>query len=286
MNRSEIMKKLLTVDGSNLLFQMFFGMPERIMNAQGKAIQGTLGFVGALLKIIRWVEPTNVVVLFDGEHENERTSIDAEYKANRIDYSEESEENNPFSQLPDVYSALDFLGIRHAEASVCEVDDWIAGYVNRYKSSAEIIISSWDSDFFSLIAPNVSVLRYRGEKTVICDTAYIEDKFGIAPEQYADYKSLVGDKVDNIKGAEGIGQKTAARLLNDCGSLEKIIECAEKIEKKSVRESIIRSISRLRNNYQLIKLNGFDELPFAFEDTEYQYNGVTTTEVLKAIGLK
>jgi len=61
------MEKLLLVDGSNLLFQMFFGMPARIINEQGKAIQGTLGFVGALLKIIRRMEPTHVAVLFDGE---------------------------------------------------------------------------------------------------------------------------------------------------------------------------------------------------------------------------
>ena len=81
------MDRLLIVDGSNLLFQMFFGMPARIVNEQGKAIQGTLGFVGALLKIIRMSNPTHIVALFDGEHENSRTALDADYKANRADYS-------------------------------------------------------------------------------------------------------------------------------------------------------------------------------------------------------
>ena len=79
------MKRLLIVDGSNLLFQMFFGMPTRITNSAGKAIQGTLGFVGALLKIIRAIEPTHTAVLFDGEHENERSALNADYKANRVD---------------------------------------------------------------------------------------------------------------------------------------------------------------------------------------------------------
>ena len=102
------MNRLLIVDGSNLLFQMFFGMPARIVNEQGKAIQGTLGFVGALLKIIRRTEPTHIVVLFDGEHENERSTLDSDYKANRVDYSETPEEETPFSQLPDVYAALDY----------------------------------------------------------------------------------------------------------------------------------------------------------------------------------
>ena len=80
------MNRFLIVDGSNLLFQMFFGMPARIVNEQGKPIQGTLGFIGALLKIIRKTEPTHIVILFDGEHENGRLALDSDYKANRADY--------------------------------------------------------------------------------------------------------------------------------------------------------------------------------------------------------
>ena len=99
--------KLLIVDGSNLLFQMFYGMPARITNAQGKAIQGTLGFVGALLKMIRAVSPTHVFVAFDGACENARTEIDSDYKANRPDYSDVPEEETPFSQLPDIFCALE-----------------------------------------------------------------------------------------------------------------------------------------------------------------------------------
>ena len=91
------MNRFLIVDGSNLLFQMFYGMPSRIVNKRGKAIQGTLGFVGALLKIIRRVEPTHITVLFDGEHENGRSELNADYKANRVDYSLVPEEETPFS---------------------------------------------------------------------------------------------------------------------------------------------------------------------------------------------
>ena len=108
------MNKLLLVDGSNLLFQMFFGMPARILNRSGKAIHGTIGFVGALLKIIRMTNPTHIAVLFDGEHENERKTLNGDYKANRIDYSEVPEAENPFSQLPDIYAALDRLGVKRA----------------------------------------------------------------------------------------------------------------------------------------------------------------------------
>lgn len=154
------MNRLLIVDGSNLLFQMFFGMPSRITNSEGKAIQGTFGFVGALLKIIRRTEPTHIVILFDGEHENERSALDSDYKANRVDYSETPEEETPFSQLPDVYAALDYLGIKHTETIACETDDLIAGYALTYGKENEIVISSFDSDFFQLITDKVSVLRY------------------------------------------------------------------------------------------------------------------------------
>ena len=89
------MNKLLLVDGSNLLFQMFYGMPARIVNEKGKAIQGTLGFIGALLKIIRMTQPTHVAAIFDGERGSGRTALDSAYKANRTDYADVEEEENP-----------------------------------------------------------------------------------------------------------------------------------------------------------------------------------------------
>lgn len=280
------MNRLLLVDGSNLLFQMFFGMPARIVNNQGKAIQGTLGFVGALLKIIRRVEPTHIAVLFDGEHENDRTSLNADYKANRIDYSEVPEEETPFSQLQDVYEALDFLGIKHTETTTCETDDLIAGYALSFGQEMKIVISSFDSDFFQLITDKVSVLRYRGENTVICTPAYIVQKFGIAPGQYADFKSLTGDTADNIKGADKVGPKTAAALVNEFGTLEGILANAESIKKPSVRESIIRNTERLRMNYKIIKLGNAASLPFGMQELAHCDTGVTTNEVLKGIGLR
>lgn len=109
-----------------MLFQMFYGMPSRIIIADGKAIQGTLGFVGALLKIIRMTNPTHVVALFDGEHENYRAELNSEYKSNRIDYSQVADEGSPFSQLDDVYLSLDFLNVKHTEITEFETDDVIA----------------------------------------------------------------------------------------------------------------------------------------------------------------
>lgn len=278
--------KLLIVDGHNLLFQMFFGMPSRIINKDGKAIQGTLGFVGALLKIIRMLNPTHTVVVFDGESQNPRKELDVNYKANRVDYSTVPDEENPFSQLIDIYKALDFLKISHFETTVCETDDVIAAYAFKYGNDNEIFISSFDSDFFQLINKNVKVLRYRGDNSVIYDTNLFFEKFNIMPNQYADFKALTGDTADNIKGADKIGPKTAAALLNRFGDLDGIISNANEIEKPSVKRSIIENTERIKKNLCLIKLTDCAELPFGFDKLLYTYNGETTTEVLIQIGLK
>lgn len=280
------MDRLLLIDGSNLLFQMFFGMPARIVNSQGKAIQGTLGFVGALLKIIRMVAPTYMLVIFDGEHENSRCELDADYKANRIDYGTVSEEENPFSQLPDVYRALTYLDIKYIETTDCEADDMIASYTLSYRDDTNVVISSFDSDFFQLIGERVSVLRYRGEKTVICTAQYLLKKYGIAPEQYADFKSLVGDTADNIRGAEKVGAKTAALLLQTFGTLENTIRNAERIDKPSIKKSILENAERLSKNYELIKLKNEQPLPYDKCELMFEDIGQTTTEVLRGIGLK
>ena len=280
------MDKLLIVDGSNLLFQMFYGMPARIINHQGRAIQGTLGFVGALLKIIRMVRPSHVLVAFDGECDNGRAALDENYKANRPDYSEMPEEDTPFSQLPDIYAALDELGICHRETENCEADDWIAGYAKQYGEALDVVIASQDSDFFQLITERVSVLCYRGKNTVICDPAYIREKLGIEPYQYAAFKSLTGDTADNIRGTDKIGPKTAAELMGQFLNLQTLLENSDAIRKPSIRESVRSNAERIRKNYELIRLDGAQELPFALETLRWQDSGMTTTQVLKTIGLQ
>lgn len=280
------MARLLVVDGSNLLFQMFYGMPARIVNSEGRAIQGTLGFVGAFLKMARASGATHAVAIFDGECENVRKEIDSEYKANRPDYEGVPEDELPFSQLPDIYASLEFMGVRCFETTVCESDDIIAAYAKRYRGECEIVVCSQDSDFFQLIDGNVSVLRYRGDASVLCTPEYIRQKLGVEPSLYADYKSLVGDSADNIRGAENIGPKRAASLIAEFGGLEDIIANAEKIKQPSVRDSVMRSAQRLRKNYSLIRLDGGAELPFELEELATELSGYSTTGVLRALNLR
>ena len=274
------MQKLLIVDGSNLLFQMFYGMPARIVGKSGRPVHGTIGFVGALMKIIRMVRPTHAVVLFDGEHENPRAALDPAYKANRVDYSQMAEDDTPFSQLADIY-----MGIKHTETTDCETDDIVAAYVFSRTNDSEIVISSFDSDYFQLISTNVSVLRYRGKNTALCGEEYILEKFGIGADKYADMKALCGDASDNIRGVPRVGQKTAARLINEFGSLDGIMQNANRIKQPALRESILMNLDRLLLNRQLITLTGGAALPFETEELEFIMPEFTSVQALKALGI-
>lgn len=277
--------RLLVIDGCNLLFQMFFGMPSRITNSEGRAIHGTLGFMGAVRKMLIRLKPTHVVVLFDGEHANPRAEISPTYKSNRPDMSDADESENPFSQLPDVYSALDFLGIRHAETESCEADDWMASYALNYASVAEVILASFDSDLFQLITDRVSVFRYRGDRSTICTPQFIREKYGVEPALYADFKALVGDVSDNIRGVPKVGPKTAAHLINTYGNVENIINNANCIARPSIRNSIISSISQIQTNYRLIKLSAKYTPPFQLHELLYSNNEFSTQELLKNAGI-
>ena len=278
------MNRLLIIDGHNLLFQMFFGMPSRIIGQRGQAIQGVIGFVGAINRLAEAYHPTHLLVMFDGEKHNPRKDMLEEYKANRIDYSEVPEEENPFSQLPLVYEALDYMGISHTETTVCETDDVIAAYAVKYGEESEVLISSFDSDYFQLINDKVKIIRYRGKCSVLCDENYIKEKYGIPPSLYLDFKCLVGDTADNIPGIRGIGPKTAAKLVNTFGGLDSIIERSKEIESEKIRLAIEDGVDILKRNMALISLDGNADLPFTLDEIKFNNPHIRTMDVIRGIG--
>lgn len=279
------MDKLLIVDGMNLLFQMFYGMPARILSKAGFPIHGTMGFLGALRKLLAMVQPTHVAVVFDGECENVRRELDEDYKANRPDYSQMSPEETPFCQLPDIYRALDLLGICHGETTCCEADDWMAAMALWWGKDTDVVICSFDSDLFQLISDRVSILRYRGEASQLWDRRVFESRYGIAPEQYPDHKALTGDASDNIPGIRGIGPKTATGLLKRFSGLEDILQRAEEIEKEALRRSLTENAERLRRSYRLIRLDGTYMPPFTRDRLRWESKSFTTRQVLSQLSL-
>lgn len=279
------MDKILLVDGSNLLFQMFYGMPARIVGKSGQPVHGTLGFLGALLKVIRMREPTHVLVLFDGEHENPRTQLDASYKSNRPDFSEVAKEEAPFSQLPDICRCLEYLHLACLETEDCEADDLIASYAIACGNTMQVEIVSHDSDLFQLIAPNVSVLRYRGKLTQCYDEAVLVEKLGVQPQQYAEFKALTGDTSDNIPGVPHVGPKTAAKLLCEFGTLENLMANLERVHGSSLREALLENKERIRKNKALIRLDGSVPCPISVDSLAYIPVEKSSVQILRELDI-
>ncbi|MCQ4924040.1 hypothetical protein NE686_13140 [Tissierella carlieri] len=282
------MERLLLVDGHNLLFQMFYGMPAKILGRDNKPIHAIVGFLGALLKIIKNIEPSNIVVIFDGESGSNRAEINPEYKANRTDYTDIEEIDNPFSQLEDIMKSLEYINIRYFETiNGFEADDVIASYVKMYREKMKIFIVSNDTDFLQLIDKNVSLYVYRGKNTVIYDEEKVFERYGVKSAMFADYKALVGDKSDNLKGVPKVGPKTAAKLINQYGGVHNILENLTNIQLPSIKATLNENIARAKVNLDLIKLTGNVPLPFLIDDTIYNYNNEksATMKILKDTGI-
>ena len=208
------MNKIILIDGHNLLFRMFYGIPSPIKNTKGKEIRGLIGFIGSLKKIVDEFRPYLLIVVFDSQtSKDSNLKIDINYKRNRVDYTNISEDDNPFSQLPLIKKALEYLNIYYLEVENYEADDYIASIINNNRENQYIIVST-DSDFIQLVDNNIFLYVPRGKKSVLYTPEEVVKKYNIPPTKYVIFKSLVGDKSDNIKGVKGIGNIIAAKILN------------------------------------------------------------------------
>lgn len=246
------MKRLVLVDGHNLLFRMFYGIPNHIRNSKGVDIKGYVGFIGALKKIKNTFDPASMAIIFDSETSKENNvNLLSDYKSNRIDYNDVPPDDNPFTALPIIKKALDFLHVPQYEVIDNEADDYIASLAYQHKNEFdEIIIISNDSDLFQLIDDNLFIYAYRGKNSILFNKEVFQEKFGIIPDRYVEYKALVGDKADNIKGANGIGKMKACEIMQ-YGSIENY--CLNS-DNERVKNIIKNDAEIIKRNIKLIGL--------------------------------
>jgi len=288
IKRITMKKKILLIDGNCVLFRMFFGLPNRILDSSGKPIHAVVGFIGTLLKITDIFKPTHLLVVFDTETSLYRKIINPDYKNNRIkDWSVYPLNKNPFAQLPYILRSLDFLNWKYYEALNVEADDIIAAYTRKYTNNNEIIIVSNDSDLMQLIGGNVKLYYPYGKKSVLYTKIEIEKKYGIKPEMIPDFKALVGDKTDNIKGVAGIGEKTAKNLLLNFGKIENILTKLDNVKPEGLKIKIYKNKELILKNLSIIKLEKDMELPYQLDDfkiinTLYRWK---TMEILREINI-
>lgn len=275
------MEKLLLIDGNSLLFQMFFGMPCKIEGKQGQNIEGVWGFTTALSKLISKIKPTHMLVIFDGEDEQE---IINPYKKTRLSYQSVPEEKNPYSILPTVKMVLEELKIKYLETKKgLTTSSYIKEYCEQYHNTCEIVISSYDYDYISLVNSKVSLITYKGENSTLYNEEKVKNKWKIAPQHFADYKALVGDSANNIAGIPRIGPKMAADLINQFETVENILEQKGKISKPNVRLTLDIFQNDLKNNLKLIRIERSNEIPINLEQLIWEKKEYGTKEILEKI---
>jgi len=223
--------KVLLVDGHSLAYRAFYALPvENFQAPDGQPTNAIHGFVSMLLQVIESEQPTHVAVAFDVSRQTFRRAEFPDYKANRakspIEFS---------SQVPVIKDVLDAFGVTHLAVDGFEADDIIATLaLAAAEQLAEVNILTGDRDSLQLVNEHITVLYpTKGVKELSRLTpAAVEAKYGVRPDQYADFAALRGDASDNLPSIPGVGEKTAASWLRTYGTLQDLLSHASEVKGK------------------------------------------------------
>jgi DNA polymerase-1 len=274
---------LLVVDGHAYAYRAFYAIRD-LRSPAGEAVNGIYGFVKMLGKLRAGLQPTHVVVVWDGGMDGERLAALPEYKAHRPEM--------PSDLAEQIDGMMEFLGAAGV-ASVCidgvEADDWI-GCVARAAEQAgwEVVIASADKDFLQLVSLEsetaglgqgearppagreaagwIGLVNPNDKSERIWGKAEVRSKTGVEPAQVLDWLSLLGDAVDGIPGVPGVGTKTATGLLNGFGSVDGIYARLGEVKPERIREGLRAAEKDVRRNQGLVALKRVPGFEFVPED--------------------
>lgn len=220
------MTPIYLVDGSGYIFRAFYAI-RPLTNSKGLPTNAIYGFTQMMLKFLRDAQPTHAAVVFDTKEPSFRSTLYAEYKANRKEPPDEL-----IPQFPYFRTMVDALGLPRFEQPGFEADDIIASIATRMATAGhEVVIITGDKDFMQLVDDRITLWDTMKERR--STVAEVRARFGVDPAQVVDVQALAGDSVDNVKGVPGIGEKTAAKLISAYGSLENLLAMAENIPGKT-----------------------------------------------------
>ncbi|MCG2715079.1 MAG: DNA polymerase I [Candidatus Marinimicrobia bacterium] len=228
---------LYLIDGSAIAYRSYFGMiRNRLTNSAGQPTGAIFAFVNSLMKIINDEKPDYIGMVFDAPEKTFRHKIYEEYKATR-----EAMPDELVSQLPFMFKVTEAMNIPVIIYPGFEADDIIGTLAkDGKKKGLSVFMVTGDKDFMQLLEENILVYKpASGQKPVeIIDVDRVKEKWGVKPEQIADYLGLIGDTSDNIPGIKGIGPAKAKPLLGEFNSLEGILENLDKIDNKRIAAMI------------------------------------------------
>ncbi|HEY2813212.1 MAG TPA: 5'-3' exonuclease H3TH domain-containing protein, partial [Acidimicrobiales bacterium] len=246
------MAKLMLVDGNSLTYRAFFALPTDITLASGQVTNAVYGFTSMLLNLVRDHKPDGIGVAFDRPEPTFRHEAIADYKANRSAAPDILRQ-----QMGLVRQVVETLRIPIIEAPGYEADDIIATLATEARDQGdEVLIVTGDRDAYQLVEdPLIQVLYNRRGVSdyALYDEAGIEERTGVAPKLYTQYAALRGDPSDNLPGVPGVGEKTAAKLINAYGGVDGIYEHVDEQTPK-LRASLAEHEERVRSNADVMVL--------------------------------
>jgi DNA polymerase-1 len=261
-------EELFLIDGNSLAYRAFFALPESIATSTGVPTNAIFGFASMLVKILTDYGPKATVVVWDAGSSG-RKEVYAEYKAGRAKRPDLLKE-----QWPHLEPLVEAFGYRNIRVDGYEADDVIASIAEEAKREdppIEVMIVTGDRDAYQLVDERVSIMTTsRGiTDTKVYDRQGVIDRYGIPPELVPDFLGLKGDTSDNIPGVPGIGDKTAADLLNRFGSLEQVLDSVDEISGAKRKQNLTEHADDARVSKHLataqreIPLDGLDIAEFA-----------------------
>ena len=229
------MDKIILLDGNSLSYRAFYAMPA-LKNKKGLYTNSVYGFTLMLERILEDTKPKYALVAFDKGKETFRHKSYEAYKGTRDKTPTELVE-----QFGYVRELIESYGIKYEEHLDYEADDIIGSYAKiAEKAGLEVIIVSGDKDLTQLASDNITVYYTKRGVTEIdyYTPEFINEKYGLTPQQIIDMKGLMGDKSDNIPGIPGVGEKTAIKLLTEYENVENVLENIDNISGKKLKERL------------------------------------------------
>ena len=258
-------EKLVLIDGHSILNRAFYGVPD-LTNSQGLHTNAVYGFLNILFKILEEEKPDFLAVAFDVKAPTFRHEIYKEYKGTRKPMPKELHE-----QVPVMKEVLSAMGIRTLEQPGLEADDILGTLAKRaQKEGVDVALVSGDRDLLQIATDQIKIRipKTKGARTEVEDyyAADVEARYGVTPQGFIDLKALMGDASDNIPGVPKVGEKTAAELMKQFGSLDGIYAHVEEVTKKAVRESLIANKDLAYLSRTLAAINVDSPLDFSLEE--------------------
>ncbi len=243
-------ERFLLVDSNSLIYRGFFAVPP-LTTTKGELVNAVFGFASILLKVVQEVPPVHIAACFDLPVPTFRHERDATYKATRKPMPDDLR-----PQFERCKEFLEKLGVPMYSLPGFEADDVIGALAKQAEAvDLETLILSGDLDTLQLVTPRTKLMTTRQgfQNTVVYDEAQIMARFGLRPDQMVDYKALKGDPTDNIPGVPGVGEKTAARLIAEHGTVEGVYRAVGTLTPK-LRASIEASHEQVLHSREMSRI--------------------------------